>query len=185
VNFSAVLLCGGESRRMGRDKATMQWNGKPLWQVQLEKLRALEPAAILLSARNDKAWRPPDVQLVEDPSPSRGPTTGIAAALRACSTSHLLVLAIDLPLMPAAYLKNIIAAASSGCGVVPRLGDRFEPVAAIYPRESADVFETGVSSLQVVVAELISRRHAEPLDVASSDYELFTNVNEPADLQRA
>ena len=44
MNISAVLLAGGESRRMGQDKATLLFRGKPLWQIQLELLRKLEPA---------------------------------------------------------------------------------------------------------------------------------------------
>jgi molybdopterin-guanine dinucleotide biosynthesis protein A len=46
--LTAVLLAGGESRRLGRDKATIDWGGRPLWELQLEKLRALNPAEILL-----------------------------------------------------------------------------------------------------------------------------------------
>src|SRR4029077_13783233 len=58
MTFSAVLLAGGESRRMGTDKATFLFRGKPLWQVQLETLRKLRPAEIFLSARTDPSWRP-------------------------------------------------------------------------------------------------------------------------------
>ena len=76
----------------------------------------------------------------------------------------------------------MLATVSSGRGIVPRLGDRFEPVVAIYPRESVDVFENGAASLQLAVADLVSRGFLEPLDVAPSDYELFKNVNEPVDL---
>ena len=53
MTFSAVLLAGGESRRMGTDKATFLFRGKPLWQAQLETLRKLRPAEIFLSARTD------------------------------------------------------------------------------------------------------------------------------------
>jgi len=48
MNISAVLLAGGESRRMGRDKTTLQSRGKPLWQVQLELLQELEPTEIFV-----------------------------------------------------------------------------------------------------------------------------------------
>ena len=41
MNVSAVLLAGGESRRMGKDKATLLFRGKPLWQIQFERLRKL------------------------------------------------------------------------------------------------------------------------------------------------
>ena len=46
MKISAVLLAGGESRRMGKDKATLFFGGKPLWQIQLELLRKLEPSEI-------------------------------------------------------------------------------------------------------------------------------------------
>ncbi|HEY2139818.1 MAG TPA: nucleotidyltransferase family protein, partial [Chthoniobacterales bacterium] len=51
TTLSAVLLAGGESRRMGRDKATIQFNGCPLWERQLEIVRALNPDTIFVSAR--------------------------------------------------------------------------------------------------------------------------------------
>src|SRR5438874_11064541 len=93
MNITAVLLAGGESRRMGRDKATLLFHGKPLWQIQLELLRRLKPAEILVSARTDPSWRPADVQFVADDLPSRGPLSGIAASLAQVHTAHLLALA--------------------------------------------------------------------------------------------
>src|SRR5258707_3362744 len=93
-DVSAVLLAGGESRRMGTDKATFLFRGKPLWQVQLETLRRLRPAEIFLSARTDPSWRPDDVQFIADIPPSCGPLSGIAASLVKIRTAHLLALAI-------------------------------------------------------------------------------------------
>src|SRR5262249_31891495 len=81
MTFSAVLLAGGESRRMGRDKATILFRGKPLWEVQLEKLKKLAPKEIFVSARVDPPWRPNDVLFVADVPPSRGPLSGLAASL--------------------------------------------------------------------------------------------------------
>ena len=81
MKISAVLVAGGESRRMGRDKATLLFHAKPLWQIQLELLRKLEPTEIFVSARTDPVWRPADVQFVADDLPSRGPLSGLAASL--------------------------------------------------------------------------------------------------------
>jgi len=58
MSISAMLLAGGESRRMSKDKATLLFGGKPLWQIQLELLCKLEPAEIFVSARADPVWRP-------------------------------------------------------------------------------------------------------------------------------
>lgn len=182
MSFSAVLLCGGESRRMGRDKAVLEWSGVPLWQLQLKKLRALLPDTIFLSARSDKAWRPRDVALVLDDRDARGPLSGIAAASRVCESDHLLVLAIDLPLMSVSYLQGMVQRVRREVGIVPIIGERFEPVAAIYPRQAADVFSDSARSLQTLLRELVNRGRMIAAEVKPGAHELFRNVNEPADL---
>src|ERR1700747_888416 len=116
-DLSAVLLAGGESRRMGIDKATFLFRGKPLWQVQLETLRRLRPAEIFLSARTDPSWRPDDVQFIADIPPSCGPLSGIAASLVKIRTAHLLALAIDMPFMSENYLRTMCDAIDPGRGV--------------------------------------------------------------------
>src|SRR5438067_9404527 len=113
MNISAVLLAGGESRRMGKDKATLLFRSEPLgrneplWRIQLDLLRRLAPIEILISARNDPAWRPADVSFVADAPPSRGPLSGISAALAHAATTHLLTLAIDMPFMHEQYLRSL------------------------------------------------------------------------------
>ena len=99
MNISTVLLAGGESRRMGSDKATLLFRGKPLWQVQLETLQKLGPKEIFVSARIDPPWRPDDVVFVADAPLSRGPLSGLAASMSRMRTTHLLALAVDMPWM--------------------------------------------------------------------------------------
>src|SRR4029077_13971146 len=107
INVSAVLLAGGESRRMGKDKATMMFRRKPLWQIQLDLLQRLALAEILISARSDPSWRPKELDVVADEAPSRGPLSGLAAALAKMHGSHLLALAIDMPFMNPTYLGSL------------------------------------------------------------------------------
>src|SRR5436309_15087579 len=124
LDISAVLLAGGESRRMGGDKATILFGGKPLWKIQLELLRKLEPAEIFVSARTDPAWRPDDVQFVADDSPSRGPLSGLAASLNLMRGTHLLALAIDMPFMSESYLRSLRLGIEHGRGVLPKIENR-------------------------------------------------------------
>ena len=114
MNISAVLLAGGQSRRMGRDKATILFCGKPLWQIQLDLLQKLQPAELFVSARTDPAWRPPDLTFVPDDPPSRGPLSGLTATLARIRSSHLLVLAIDMLSMDEGHLRYLCDKIESG-----------------------------------------------------------------------
>src|SRR5207248_5870565 len=66
MTISAVLLAGGKSRRMGEDKATVLFQDMPLWEIQLDLLRKLQPDELFISAQSDPPWRPADVQFVAD-----------------------------------------------------------------------------------------------------------------------
>lgn len=186
VKISAVLLAGGESRRMGRDKATCEFRGKPLWHNQLAILQGLKPVEVFVSARTDPVWRPNDSIFVADEPPSRGPLSGIVAALNRMRGTHLLTLAIDLPSMTAKYLQTLCDQLAGGLGVVPMIKDRAEPLAAIYPIESIDILLAALNgidySLQTVVRKLAETNRVRMLPVSAANQELFRNLNSPDDL---
>jgi molybdopterin-guanine dinucleotide biosynthesis protein A len=188
MNISAVLLAGGESRRMGKDKATLLFYGKPLWQIQLERLRKLEPTEIFVSARTDPVWRPADAQFVADNPPPRGPLSGLAASLAKMRTKHLLALAIDMPFITEKYLTLLCSQIEPRRGVIAKIDDRFEPLAAIYPQEALENVQSALSgkdfSLQTVTGSLAAVGKLQVIPVTSQERKFFQNVNEPADLQR-
>jgi len=189
MNMSAVLLAGGESRRMGRDKATILLRGKPLWEIQIDLLRKLEPAEIFVSSRTDPSWRPADVQFVADDPPSRGPLSGLAASLAQMRSAYLLALAIDMPFMSENYLRYLYDQIEPGTGVVPTIDNRAEPLAAIYPKEANADFRSALAgrdfSLQSVVRHLVESGKLREVRVKEQEKTLFLNVNEMADLQSA
>src|SRR4029450_2106366 len=186
MNISTVLLAGGESRRMGENKATLLCRGKPLWQIQLELLRKLEPTEIFVSARTDPVWRPGDAQFVADDLPSRGPLSGLAASLAHIRTKHLLALAIDMPFMTEKYLTFFCSQIEPGRGVITKIEDRFEPLAAIYPLETLADFRSALTgtdfSLQTVASRLVAEGKLRVTPLTSQEKTLFLNLNEPADL---
>jgi molybdopterin-guanine dinucleotide biosynthesis protein A len=188
MNVTGALLAGGESRRMGRDKAMLLLRGEPLWQIQLELLRKLGPTEIFVSARTDPVWRPADVPFVADDPPSRGPLSGLASSLAKMRNTHLLALAIDMPFMTEKYLKLLCNQIAPRRGVIPKIEDRFEPLAAIYPQEALANVRRALSgtdfSLQTVAARLAAAGKLQVTLVTSKERKLFSNVNEPVDLRR-
>lgn len=185
MTFTALLLTGGQSRRMGTDKATLLVDGHPLWQRQLATLRALSPQTILVSARSNPDWLPPDVTLLCDEPPSRGPLSGLTAALRALRTTHLLALAIDLPHMTADHLRSLQALTTPGCGVLPMHGGFAEPLAAIYPAEACHEAVAALASddvsLQSFTRTLVGLNRMKIHALSAAKMSLYQNWNTPAD----
>src|SRR5256884_3934072 len=187
IEISAVLLAGGESRGMGKDKAMLPFGGKPLCQIQLELFGKLEPVEIFVSARTDPAWRLRDVHFVADDSPSRGPLSGLAAALPRMHTKHLLALAIDMPFMTEKYLRFLCGQIEPGRGVLPKIDNRAEPLAAIFPQEGAAEIGAALSGADFSLENLTNWLGASGkllgMPIAEQGRKLVLNVNELADLQ--
>ena len=171
---------------MGRDKATLKIQGEPLWLRQLILLQKLEPKAIWVSARTPPTWLPPNIEALLDEPPSRGPLSGIALALERIETTHLLVLAIDLPAMSSAHLQKLAALAIPGRGVIPATSQHFEPLAAIYPKSAAPAAARalldGKLALQVFARALLEAGLVTEYRLKAEEGPLYRNVNTPADL---
>jgi molybdopterin-guanine dinucleotide biosynthesis protein A len=168
---------------MGCDKATIEFEGEPLWKRQVEILRALSPQNLFVSARTKPEWLPRDAELLLDDRPSRGPLSGLTKALAAMQTTHLIALAVDMPFMTAAELGALRQRATEGCGIVPTIGEQAEPLAAVYPREAANEFEEALSgsdfSLQAVVRRLAEIEKVRLWAVPGAGANLYRSVNEP------
>jgi len=185
--FSALLLAGGKSTRMGRDKATVIVEGQPLWRRQLATLTATGAHEIFISGKSTGPYMHAGIEVLEDLHPDCGPLAGLEAALRRMQTPLLCVLAIDLPWMTAPYLSQLVEKAfHEKCGVVPQAGDRFEPLAAVYPRAMLPLVEEQLSaldySMQPLIRRAVERNLVTPYAIADEDCPLFRNVNTPADL---
>ena len=187
--FDAILLAGGQSRRMGRDKATIVVGGKPLWRRQLETLRATRPHALFISGPVDGSYPGCDCEMIPDRVSGRGPLAGLSAGLRRTNSPWLLVLAIDLPRMTPAFLVSLVRlAARESRGVVPMEDGRLHPLAAVYPRVCAPLVEEGLlqgrGSLHEFVSLAEERGMVRTLPVATEQADLFENINSPEDLER-
>jgi molybdopterin-guanine dinucleotide biosynthesis protein A len=140
-----------------------------------------------VSARSTPSWLPDDVELLVDDAPSRGPLSGLAKALATMRTTHLVVLAVDMPFMTASELGSLLKSATEGGGIVPTIGDLAEPLAAIYPVEAAMDFQAALAgpdfSLQPLVRKLAEVGKVTLWPVAKEAAHLYRSVNERSDLK--
>lgn len=185
LTITAVLFVGGESRRMGVDKATLLFEGEPFWFRQTNILRELKPEKLCISARAKPDWLPRDVELISDQPPSRGPLSGLVAALNVAQTTHLLALAVDLPRMNATHLKRIVELAAPKCGVIPVTQHGLEPLCAIYPVTKTVISAAGEAlvskdvSLQHFARGLLEHGNLREFVVGPGELKFYLNANTP------
>jgi molybdenum cofactor guanylyltransferase len=174
---------------MGRDKRVLMvnWQGEPvpLWQRQLNVLRQLWQAELLVSGPADLDY-PPDVRVVQDRFENEGPLAGICSCLEAARSPLLLVLAVDLPSISPDYLVSLVQAATPGCGVVPAIENQLEPVVAVYPVEAAsealNSLQQGQRSMQIFARNLERSGLVRIRTATENEAPLFRNWNSPDDI---
>lgn len=186
--LSAVILAGGRSSRMGRDKAWIEWAGRPLIAHALEKVRRLGVAEVFISGRPGVDYTALGCPVLLDLEPDRGPLGGIERALRECASPLLLVLAVDLPHVTPALLAGLLAACDVRTGAVPKLEDKLEPLAAIYPRRCHARARAALRQARLAArdfaAACLRERAVRAFPVAAADAGCFANWNRPDDLGR-
>jgi len=137
-NCTAVILTGGESKRMGADKASVVLSGKPLLEHVLAQFEPLF-ADILISVREKR----PDIvypQIV-DGSESRGPMVGIQSALEAVKTDWVFVIACDMPLISTGLIQHLAGLRSQHDAVVPFAFNRPQPLFGFYNKTCLPLME--------------------------------------------
>jgi molybdopterin-guanine dinucleotide biosynthesis protein A len=181
MRCSAVLLAGGKSSRMGRDKAFIEIDGAPLWRRQLDVLKELQPEQLLVAGPPRDEWS--DCEIVADEIPDAGPLAGVAAALKKCTAPLLVVLAVDLPRITAEFLLSLC---HHNAGAVPRGPGGFEPLAAAYPANCAalavQMLRSGDYSMQSFVRAALEQGLLAERKISETEFNFFHNVNTPADL---
>jgi molybdopterin-guanine dinucleotide biosynthesis protein A len=184
-SFTAVLLAGGRSTRMGADKAFLRLGNELLIERQLRCLRETGAGELLISGRAGVDYSPFGVPILYDSQPDSGPLAGLAAALRAAASEMVLVLAVDLPEMTSAMLRKIISAAKAQSGCVPVVSGGFEPLAAIYPKALLPLAERRLGdqkfSMRDFAQASIDAGIMIPLVIDQSERVSFTNWNRPSD----
>ncbi|MDD5140921.1 MAG: molybdenum cofactor guanylyltransferase [Verrucomicrobiales bacterium] len=186
MNFSAVILAGGKSSRMGRDKAWLEAGGQTLLARQIGLARKIGAAEVFISGRADADYSAFGCRVLQDKFPEAGPLAGIERALDAAKSPLLLVLAVDLPEMSVEFLLRLAAKSSEKTGAIPKLAGGNEPLAAFYPKACHAL---AVASLELGAfaakdfAELCAQSgFARFIELDANEAHHFDNWNSPADL---
>jgi molybdopterin-guanine dinucleotide biosynthesis protein A len=186
-----AVLIGGQSRRMGRDKALLSWEGKALWEHMTETLGAVLPHVMLVSSEPDRHHLP-GWAVVADRFSGRGPLAGLHAALDTAHGDAVFLVACDLPGVTPELVRYLAArftawrSSAPARAVVPVAEGRAEPLCAVYSGPCGAAAELALSADERAMHRFLERilvlRVPITVDLPFYREELFVNLNRPEDL---
>ena len=161
-----IIVAGGKSRRMGRDKAAILFDGKPLLEHALSALEGLKPEQAFILGR------PSHLLGLADPFPGEGPAANLKAWINKQSLPfQLLVLPVDMPLLDGRHLSTLIN----------------NPRGAYFDDLYLPFFATISSPVTASVTrmkDLLQALDLEAIPVPKGWKQVLTNINTPSDLKQ-
>jgi molybdenum cofactor guanylyltransferase len=198
--ISGILLAGGRSSRMGKDKALLPLPGNQnhSFVEHLASLLALFCREVLLVVRDPaqmleyEALVPGGIRILTDETPDNGPLMGLYTGLRAMrpASSHGLALAVDMPFVQPALISYLLSQPLTGELLIPLVEQKPQVLLAVYPRTALPQIRTCLLEGRRDPRSLLSVcsvHYLEELQLRRVDPQLrsFVNVNTPEEFQRS
>ncbi len=184
-NVTGIVLAGGASSRMGRDKGLCEFKGKLLVKYAIEALLPL-CHTILISSNNINNYKVFGYQVVTDEYKNIGPIGGIYSSLKASTTKHNLIISCDTPFLNTQLLSFVLANSNNFDIVAPEHGNAFvEPLSAYYSSNIINKLEESIQQKDYKLMNFFKKIRYQNLKVDSIvgySSKLFLNLNAPNDL---
>ena len=181
--YSLLLLVGGKSSRMGKNKAELLYDGMTFVEQLITKAEAVGLTQIYVSGYQQEHG---NVHIVWDEYPNRGPLGGLHACMKVIETPYCLVLPVDVPQIPVDVLERLLThhethAIKKGEKDVPLLlehGDRKEYLIAIYPVVMVNAIEERIKERSASVHGMLEEWEYECCRIDIPAWQA-ANINTP------
>ena len=183
-DVTAVILAGGKSSRMnGEDKTVLEIGGRPLIMRVMDVVTPMFREILVAGGVPGRFKDLQGVRVVSDSVEGIGPLAGIRAGLEAARTEWVFVVAADMPLID----RGQIAAVIDGVGpdvsaVVPRLGDKCEPLHAAYRRDLIPLIDRFIARNERKLTRLLDEMQVRWVPIDPGHLRYFKNINRPEDV---
>ena len=191
VKITAIVLAGGKSLRLGRNKALEPFLGRSLIEHVVDQLRPLAAQLLIVTSGEQALPSLDTTEALNDVYPGKGPLGGIYTGLLAARYSHSIVVACDMPFINTELLRFMAELAPEFDAVIPRLSQTIiEPLHAVYAKSCLDKIKTQLDENRLGIHAIFSTlniRYVKREECLRFDSELktFININNQADLGRA
>jgi molybdopterin-guanine dinucleotide biosynthesis protein A len=190
--MTSIILAGGKSSRLGRNKALQVIEGKSLIQWVVDHLAILTTEIIIATAHGEAIPCSSAVRIktVGDIYPGKGPLGGIHSGLIASSSSWAIVVGCDTPFLSIGLLEYMTQVLADSDVALPRIGEFVEPLCAVYSKNCVAPIQELLEQDERQIRKLFTMvkvRYIEEDKINRFDPEhlSFFNINSQDDLDRA
>lgn len=185
---SAIVLAGGQSKRLGQDKAWLKLDGQTLIERVVTRVAQIS-AEVIVVTNSPRKFAHLEARLVSDVYPEKGPLVGIYSGLRVARHHYSLVVACDMPFINLNLLRHMIGLAPGYDVVIPEVDGFLEPLHAIYSKNCLAPIDRllAAGGLKIIdfFPEVRVRRVEEEMVNRFDPQRLsFLNINTAADWER-
>ncbi|MGE5673735.1 MAG: molybdenum cofactor guanylyltransferase [Mycobacterium leprae] len=189
LNACGVILAGGQSSRMGTNKALLDFGGEPLIGRIAHRLGEWFAQVVVVTNSPD-LYGFLDLPTAGDRVPGLGPLGGLEAGLRMSRFEHAFFCACDMPFLDEALVRHLIALAPGHDVVVPQVAGEYEPMHAVYSQACLPIIQGNLDARRL---RLLSFYESVRLRAVNEDEirrfgdpdRLFFNCNTPTDVALA
>ncbi len=186
-NISGIILTGGNSKRMGQDKAFMKLNDLYFIEIAINLLK--ECCDEILISSNNKSYDNFGYRVVADEVPGVGPIGGIYSCLKKSKNQHNLVIPVDTPFVKKEVYEQLLGWKSSFKHIVAINNDLLlEPLHAYYRKDTVEILGRLIVKKNLKLQELSKHIMTKfvPIDESLDFYNelLFYNINSKEDMDK-
>ena len=182
TGYSAVVLAGGKSRRMGVDKASVLIGGRRLLDRVLSVLTGLFDDVVVVG-RSEWSSDLGAVRSVADETPGLGPLGGLYTGLGLVTEERALAVGCDMPFITGEVLRELLSRDGESDATVARMAGRAQPLLAVYDRRIRPVVGRLLASEDRSLMKLLRTVSVRYVDLAVTD--ACFSINTPEELRQA
>lgn len=188
--LTGIILAGGKSSRMGKDKGLCQFNGKALVSYAIETMKPLCGNLIISANHFPEKYKQYGIPVISDEIKDIGPMGGIYTCLKNSTTQHNLVLSCDTPFVTTILLNHLLMQVKNEQIVAPAHHTfLMEPLSAYYATNVLDEIRKAIDNEDFKLINLLNnvRFKSVLMDRFTPFYDKysFLNINRPEDLTAA
>ena len=189
----AIILCGGRSRRMESDKATLPFGAETMLRRVVRQVGEIVTTRVVVAEPGQTLGElPSGVKVVYDRRPGRGPLEGLAAGLCAIRTDADVVFAsgCDAPFLVPAFVERMFDLLGEHDIAVPTDGEHHHPLAAVYRVSVLEHVERLLAADRLRTAFLFDKVSTlevpvDQLRIVDPELSTLANINRPEDYRAA